>query len=176
MPENSYESKRFELPLEASAGSFAAMAKARTVVLNWGPVLLWMLVIFFGSTDVLSSQRTSRFLGPFLRWLVPGISEPAIHRVQFVIRKAGHLTEYAILAALAWRALHRKDRGFRRWDWRKAAIAFVIAALYAVTDEWHQGFVGTRYASGLDVLIDSAGAVLGLALIKVWLAMRQNRN
>src|SRR5438045_5204621 len=71
----------------------------------WMPAIIWMALIFVGSTDVLSAQHTSRFLVPFLRWLDPQISLAALAQIQFAIRKLGHLTEYAILAMLLWRAL-----------------------------------------------------------------------
>ena len=60
---------------------------------------------------MLSAAHTSRFLVPFLRWLDPQISLAALNAIQFGIRKLAHLTEYAILAALLWRAL----RG--AWAW-----------------------------------------------------------
>ena len=70
----------------------------------WLPVVLWMGLIFYGSTGVLSTQRTSRIIGPLLRWLNPGISDEAISALQTVVRKGGHLSEYSILAVLIWRA------------------------------------------------------------------------
>jgi VanZ family protein len=40
----------------------------------------------------------------------------------------------------------------------------LIATAYAVTDEIHQGFVSGRSAQVRDVLIDTAGALVGVAL------------
>src|SRR6266404_679946 len=71
----------------------------------WMPAIVWMAVIFLGSTDMLSAEHTSRFLVPFLRWIDPQISLVALNAIQLGIRKLGHLTEYAILAMLLWRAL-----------------------------------------------------------------------
>jgi hypothetical protein len=45
-----------------------------------------MLLIFVGSTDVLSAEHTSRFLVPFLRWLDPHISLAAINAIQLAVR------------------------------------------------------------------------------------------
>ena len=47
---------------------------------------------------------------------------------------------------------------------RTAGVAAVSAVLYACSDEFHQLFVAGRAGRINDVLIDSAGAVLGLAL------------
>jgi VanZ family protein len=132
----------------------------------WLPVVLWMIAIFIGSTDVLSSAHTSRFIGPLLRWLKPDLAEQTIDTIQFVIRKCGHLSEYAVLAILSRRALHLGSGVLlRHWDWRKAMGSLTVATLYAASDEFHQSFVSTRYASVLDVLIDVAGAAVGLGLI-----------
>lgn len=129
----------------------------------WLPVLVWLGLIFVGSTDLLSEQHTSRIIGPILRWLNPSISPEMIVHIQFFVRKAGHVTEYAILAALLWRAL----RGGTVWR-MKMSMLFVLVwigcALFAVSDEFHQSFVPSRTASGNDVLIDICGAFIGLTI------------
>lgn len=141
----------------------------------WMPALIWMTVIFVGSTDLLSSQRTSRFLGPILRWVIPGISDESVRTAQFIVRKCGHLTEYAFLAVLFHRALSLTLRTPTLWSWRAAIGAFALAACFAVTDEIHQGLVATRYGSGIDVLIDSAGAAIGLSTVWAWDRFRSRR-
>lgn len=77
-----------------------------------------------------------------------------------VLRKVAHMAEYAILAALLARALGRE------------LAAFAAAVAYAITDEIHQTFVAGRAGKPLDVLIDAAGAVLG---ILVWRRLRSSR-
>ncbi len=83
------------------------------------------------------------------------------HGTLYVIsRKLAHLGEYALLAALWWRAL------VARLEHRRAlALAFVIAVLYAVTDELHQTFVSGRAGTPVDVGIDAVGALTALWLI-----------
>jgi len=48
----------------------------------WMPAIVWMAVIFLGSTDMLSAEHTSRFLVPFLRWIDPQISLVALNAIQ----------------------------------------------------------------------------------------------
>ncbi|MGH7937448.1 MAG: hypothetical protein ACRD5Z_18945, partial [Bryobacteraceae bacterium] len=62
----------------------------------WGPVIFWMALMFFGSTDLMSSAHTSRFIIPILRWFDPAMSWPTMMRAQLLIRKAAHVTEYII--------------------------------------------------------------------------------
>ena len=132
----------------------------------WLPVILWMGLIFCGSTDVLSSQRTSRFIGPFLRWLNPNISEETISAVQTVVRKGGHVTEYSVLAALIWRARRKPFKPDPRpWSWNEAARVVFYSGLYAASDEFHQWFIPSRGASVWDALLDMLAAAAGLLLL-----------
>jgi VanZ family protein len=140
----------------------------------WMPVIAWLLLIFGGSTDFFSAEHTSRFLVPFLLWLNPHISPGAVEALQSVIRKLGHLTEYAVLAMLLWRAL----RGGTNWR-AKITILFIgtwfACAIFAASDEFHQSFVPSRTASPIDVMIDIAGALLGLAICSMFARRRRLR-
>jgi VanZ family protein len=134
----------------------------------WLPVLLWMLVIFGASADSKSTEHTSRFLEPFLRWLHPNISLEAIDTVRLLVRKAAHLTEFALLAWLWWRALRKPKRhDARPWSWQQAATALIVVIFYAAVDEFHQRFVPGRTGSIRDVCIDTTGAVLGIVVLRL---------
>jgi VanZ family protein len=102
---------------------------------RWGPPVVWAAVIF-----ALSSVPS---LGTDL-----GVWDT-------VLRKCAHVTEYAILAILLYRAVGRE------------LPAFLIGFAYAVTDEVHQEFVRGRHASPFDVSMDAAGLALGLLLLHV---------
>ena len=136
--------------------------RARRFLRHWLPVLVWMVLIFVGSTDLMSAEQTSRIIAPLLRWLKPNISVEAIAQVQFFVRKGAHLSEYAILALLLWRALRitvpQANMSIL------AGIVLLASAVFAVSDEFHQSFVASRTASPVDVLIDICGALIALAL------------
>jgi VanZ family protein len=144
----------------------------RVFVSKWVPVIAWMVLIFAGSTDAFSAEHTSRFLVPFLRWLDPHISFTTIASVHVVLRKLGHFTEYAVLAALMWRALRGTLRStrLRAASARQAstfwigAITFAVSALFAASDEFHQSFVATRTGSENDVVIDICGVMVAIAI------------
>jgi VanZ family protein len=113
------------------------MARSRALHLCL-PVLAWAAVIFaFSSVPSLSSG-----LGAW----------------DTVLRKGAHITEYAVLGALLYRALGRE------------APALAAGIAYAATDELHQHFVRGRHASPVDVAIDAVGLALGML---VWLRLRQ---
>ena len=133
----------------------------------WLPLLVWMGVIFMASADSESGPHASRFLGPFLRWL--GFAPAAADAALLLARKAAHLTEFALLAVLAWRAIRRPVRADPRpWNWPQAGWALLLSAAYAGSDEFHQAFVPTRVASVWDVLIDTVGAAAGLLALWIW--------
>ena len=135
----------------------------REILKAWLPVALWLALMFFGSTDLMSAEHTSRFLIPFLRWLDPNISWVTIAHVHLFLRKAAHVTEYAILTGLLFRA----SRGLIDDFWRRAAVAFVPAMIFAAADEFHQTFVPSRTGSAYDVLVDYSGAFLGILICRI---------
>ena len=138
--------------------------RASNPLKSWLPVLLWMVLIYTASGDLLSSEHTSRFLVPVLRWIKPDISGATIAQIHFLLRKGAHLAEYGILAVLLWRGFRRGRVGVRQSLWPQAASALGLAIAFAATDEWHQSFIASRGSSPADVLIDVCGAALGLAL------------
>ncbi len=145
----------------------------RLIMSNWLPVVLWMLLIYVGSTDTLSTHHTNRWLVPVIKWFKPDITYRELATTTYAIRKAGHVTEYAILAMLLWRAIPRQAGGHGTvWLWRDALVVLAVCASYAVSDEYHQSFYRSREASAWDVLIDVGGVVLSLALMW-WLCRRR---
>jgi VanZ family protein len=150
----------------AAAGSFlfpCVVTRLRSLLSYWSPLLVWMLVIFSASSDAMSFQHSSRIIGPFLHWLLPHLSDAAIHAIVVGVRKGAHLTEYAVLALLLWRTLHKSPSpNVPSWRWSEAGLAMALAALYAAGDEIHQAFVPSRQCSVWDVLLDTTGAAVGL--------------
>jgi VanZ family protein len=128
--------------------------------------VLWAALIFIGSSDLLSASHTSTFLIRPLHALFPSASEGTLRAIHFSIRKLGHLTEYAILATLAARALRSSSVRLLRQHWFLISLLFVVG--YAVGDEFHQSFFATRTPSLYDSLIDSVGGLLGLAIVWWW--------
>jgi VanZ family protein len=125
-----------------------------------------MALMFALSSELGSAANTSRYLEPLLRGLVPQLTPEMFALIHTIVRKTAHLAEYAILAILVRRAL-RAERGTRARApaLRPELFAWSWAVAFAMTDEFHQSFVESRGPSAGDVLIDAAGAVLGLSLV-----------
>jgi VanZ family protein len=132
----------------------------------WLPVLVWMALIFTASADAKSYQHSSTLFEPLLHWLFPQMSPPTVERLHHLFRKSGHLTEYAVLALILWRAIHQPDeKNPRAWRWDEAGLALAVVFLYAASDEFHQIFVPSRTPLVSDVMIDTLGGAAGLLLL-----------
>ncbi len=109
--------------------------KARTLLGEWLPAVTLMALIFW-----LSSQS-----------YLPGPEE----KIQdFLFKKLAHVLAYGALALLYLRAVRRARRPF--------LLAFLLAVLYAASDEFHQSLTPMREATLRDVVIDSLAAAVSL--------------
>jgi VanZ family protein len=147
-------------------------ASVANLLRYWLPVLVWMLLIFSASADRQSYQHSSLFFEPLMRWLFPTLSPATLEQIHHLFRKTCHLTEYAILGGLVWRAVRRPvKKDPRPWRWDEAGLALTVVFAYAASDEFHQIFVPNRTALVSDVLIDTSGGVAGLLLLWLWRKM-----
>ncbi|MFC5451797.1 VanZ family protein [Paenibacillus aestuarii] len=145
--------------------------------------LIWMAVIFLKSAQTYQQQSLRPQLTQWLAGVdLPGILphwefsydhdlvtwRDPIGFIEFFIRKAGHVSEYAVLALLWSLALLAKRI--------KAVIALltssIISILYACTDEWHQTFVPDRTGLPIDIAVDAIGVAVALIIILIGIGVR----
>lgn len=111
----------------------------RTHYSKWLPALLMMLVIFWFSAQ-------------------PASEMPTFDWAESVVKKGGHMIGYGLLAMSYWRAFD--FRAEKRW------LAWLLAVLYAATDEFHQSFVPGRNPWIWDIVVfDNLGALIALWLM-----------
>ena len=115
------------------------------------------------STDTFAAEHTGGVLWYVFRELAPRVTYEHYTLLHFLIRKAAHLTEYAILARLLLRAF--RAGAARAWHWRWATLSFVLVAIYAGLDEYHQAFTQSRTAAVADSMLDIAGGLLALMFL-----------
>ncbi len=149
-----------------SAAGAGASRGWRARAWRYGPLLIWVGVIFFASTGNLSASNTSRIVRPLLVWLFPAITEAELLRAHFFVRKAAHFTEYAVLALLAARAFLTSSSAALKNYWPAAALALVVAV--ALLDEYHQSFDAARTGTIYDSLLDIAGGGFALLALALW--------
>jgi VanZ family protein len=124
-----------------SGGTITGMQqKATPILLRWLPAMILMLVIF-----ILSGQPASRL--------------PVFGAYDLLIKKLGHATGYAMLGLAYFYALPPRLRSGYRW-----LLALLMAVLFALSDEFHQSFIEGRNSSLIDVMIDTAGAMVALTV------------
>lgn len=135
------------------------------VLKYWAPPIIWMSAIFFFSTDIFSGDNTGSLLWKVVVFIYPGVTQELFDSIHFYIRKAGHFTEYAILALLLFRAF--RSGACARWRWKWAISSLLVAFLHASLDEYHQTLTRHRTGSIYDSLIDTSGAMTAMVLL--WL-------
>ena len=128
------------------------------------PLIAWLAFISFASSGSFSAGNTSRIIGPLILWLFPNTSQETLVVVHFITRKLAHLTEYAILGFLAARAFRTSPRPAISSRW--FLISLILIVTYALLDEYHQSFVPSRTGSILDSLIDIAGGLTALIIVR----------
>lgn len=117
----------------------------------WLPPLLWTALIAFFSSSAMSGEATGTLLRAILPWTTPS----TIEALNWIMRKGGHVLEYAILTVLWDRALRQGTSW--RGSWIVRGTLFLSLAT-ACLDELHQALIRDRTGSALDVLLDGAAS------------------
>lgn len=148
-------------------------------------LLGWALMIFLFSSQPYKEQDLSPILQPLLEgkhslgildhisFRYDGVevsvaSLGMIHFVEFFVRKAVHFFIFAVLGFL----LHAISLFFVANKMRAFWIAYSSVVFYASLDELHQFFTVGRSALWQDVVIDSAGGLIGVCLY-YWVQRRK---
>ena len=160
-----------QLPFVLFSPMIKQTQSTRRRLWRYGPLVLWILFISFASTSEFSAGNTSAILRPLLLWFFPNLSDASLAALHFLTRKAGHFTEYAVLAFLARRAFITSSRAFVQRYWFRLGILIIV--IYALLDEFHQSFVPSRTASIYDSAIDVLG---GLTVLLVYKILAKNRR
>ena len=103
------------------------------------PIVLWCLVIFLFSAH-------------------PQIKTSEIYWQDFILKKSAHISEYAILSFLFYRAF--LNEGYKNTD--AGFYAILLCIIYAFSDEFHQLFVMGRTSTLRDIVFDTTGASLAV--------------
>ena len=122
-------------------------------------------------------------MSKFLRWIpslfvmttifimssTPSTSLPSYGMWDMLIKKGGHMTGYGLLSVSI---LYGLDN-----DRKKNWLAWLLAVLFALSDEFHQSFTPGRNPSLVDVFVfDGGGAALGLGIMAAWLKYQQRKS
>ncbi|MGL4912929.1 MAG: VanZ family protein [Romboutsia sp.] len=126
----------------------------------------WMGVIFYMSNQPasISSAQSGGVIEMLSTLPVIGNVIKAMTQngtAEFVIRKSAHAFSYATLAVLCFMSMYDVNINLKKIS----IISFLVAFIYACTDEIHQLFVNGRSGEVRDVLVDSIGAFIGICIV-----------
>ena len=131
-------------------------------------LVLWMGFIFSMSCE--NAEESSNTSGQTIKVVLSTVPEfekqpeevkvNIIEELQFIVRKSAHFIGYMILGILASGLILYYGNINKKY-----LLAFLICVIYAISDEIHQLFVPGRSGQVRDVLIDSAGSLLGIILV-----------
>ena len=131
-------------------------------------LVLWMGFIFSMSSE--NAEKSSNTSGQTIKVVLSTVPEfekqpeevkvNIIEELQFIVRKSAHFIGYMILGILASGLILYYGNINKKY-----LLAFLICVIYAISDEIHQLFVPGRAGQVRDVLIDSAGSLLGIILV-----------
>lgn len=125
----------------------------------WALSILWMVVIYYmSSQNGEESTHTSSVVYNIIQFVLPNIE---YNTSIIIIRKAAHVTEYLILMTFFYKSIQQIN------PTKAGFYALVGTVFYAMTDEFHQLYIIGRSGSVFDVMIDSLGALMFLALKNV---------
>lgn len=127
-----------------------------TTALRFLPPLAWSVLIAWFSGAGWHGGATTPLIEPWLRALLPWAAPEQIAGVHWLLRKTGHVVEYAVLALLWRRALAGPDAS-APWRWPLA-----LTVLTAGLDEVHQAITPTREGRVTDVMLDGSAAAAAL--------------
>lgn len=138
------------------------------LIVSWFAVLAWMGFIFFLSSQ--AAEESGKLSAGITEAVIRVIKMVAPHTdldidvFNYIVRKCAHFLSYLVLGLLAMNALRRSGMTGRRL----IAASLLICILYAASDEIHQLFVPGRAGQIRDVLIDSAGSLLGIVSYRLF--------
>lgn len=138
----------------------------------WLVVGIYMGIIFYLSHQpATSSNELSTEITVLITDTVSQLTKNesfSIAEWNHLLRKNTHFFAYMGLALLTWKAVSQHIRNKKTY-----LIAWGIATLYAMSDEYHQLFVPGRGGQWSDVVLDSAGAATGLLVLFIVRYMSQ---
>lgn len=130
--------------------------------LAWLALLVWLGVIFYFShqSGDASMQLSDGFLDSFESLFQNFLD---YHTLSYIIRKIAHFTEYFILGLLIYHLVKQ----YRVISKTEIIWMILFCVIYAMSDEFHQVFIGGRSPKVFDVIIDSLGSSLSILILQL---------
>ena len=126
-----------------------------TITISWVLVGICMAIIFSLSNQVADesaelSTDVMNFVGRIFAKFIDAIGHENF-------RSLAHALEYCGLALLLFNAF------YHTFQKPRAMLSFAVSVLYSLTDEIHQIFIEGRAFQFIDLAVDAAGSLTGIA-------------
>ena len=141
-------------------------------------IIIWMLVIFMFSNQPadesgkLSDGLIDKTIVKVYEIFNGNVSEEKrieiIDKYSYPVRKCAHFTVYLILGILCFTF-------FKDFTNHYVIYSILVCFLYACSDEFHQYFIDGRYASFLDVIIDTLGSAFSIIIYR-FIVYKKSKN
>ena len=129
------------------------------------PLCVFLWTLFIWSQSLMSAAESSAESGRIVRWLMGLLGwETKPEWLTYAVRKTAHFIEFAVLGAL-WGGCDRAY-GRRLWWWGLPTAAI---------DEGLQFFAPGRAPMVTDLLIDTAGYLCGVAVVRAFAYLRRKK-
>lgn len=157
---------------------------------SWGLVITVELVLFYSSSMTYKEQTSVPFLEKYFKnepfkdslssiGFYYGGKYQSVENdgyfkfVEFIIRKGAHFSIYLLLGAFLCLALYWC---FKQNWFLRVFIPWMTATGLAAFDEFHQGLTGGRSPMVQDVILDSAGAIVGSLIVVLILFLIERKK
>lgn len=138
--------------------------------------IIWIIIIF--SFSMQPGNVSGELSSGFGKWLMEkvlfglkgwfeSLSTDELEMLHTILRKCAHFSEFFVLGILMLQTI-------RQWGFARVMLTSLLSCMaVASVDETIQLFVEARSGQVSDVLLDSAGALVGITLI---LLIKKNRE
>lgn len=151
----------------------------RRRLLFYGLLLLTVMSFIFlmscqsgPDSQSMSDWVSNSFLGKILSRILPLLTED----FRGSIRKYAHVFEFFCLGVCSFLFFHELFWISKHRLFKAISSASIWSFLYACSDEWHQTFVPERAGMVSDLRFDTAGFLVGIALLGCMVGIRQKRR
>ena len=148
------------------------MKFGKTIYLIFSWLLVFVVLIFIFSLSAQDAEESKELSDSFVSKILQFLE---VYIDGELLRKIAHMLEFTALSFTLYNGI------FITWETKKTPIiSLVLTVVCAIGDEIHQIFVPGRAFQFSDILIDSAGAVIGiigyLILYKIYLFIKERGN
>lgn len=117
--------------------------------------LIWMIIIFLVTQlPYFTGERTASAIH---RTIAAQADYDIVGFLNLLLRKATHIIAFGVLSVFLLKSMETLSYSY--------LLSLIFTSVYAMSDEYHQSFMPGRVASFEDVLFDSFGALLAMAIL-----------